>query len=108
MFDYLHIFFLCSVFTLSSFLTELFLAMSLAFSVLAFPASSFRSCRWFDLVVLELIFDLVGVGVLYVFNVAKMLKAKVRKMSSATSKTINCNYRGPGVFVKTYLCREVL
>ena len=87
-YNYLHIFFVCSVFTLSSFLSELFGTVSLAFSVLVgpfletCPASSFRSCRWFDLVVLELIFDLVGVGVLYVFNVAKMLKAKVRKMSN--------------------------
>ena len=87
-YNYLHIFFVCSVFTLSPFLTELFGTMSLAFSVLVglfvetFTASSFWSCRWFDLVVLELIFCLVGVGVLYVFNVAKMLKAKVRKMSN--------------------------
>ena len=86
-YNYLHIFFVCSVFTLSSFLSELFGTVSLAFSVFVglfvetFPASSFRSCRWFDLVVLELIFGLVGLGVLYVFNVAKMLKAKVRKMS---------------------------
>jgi len=69
-------------------LTEFFGTMSLAFSVLVglfvetFPVSSFWSCRWFDLVVLELIFCFVGVGVLYVFNVAKMLKAKVRKMSN--------------------------
>ena len=82
-YNYLHIFFVCSVFTLSSFLSVLFGTVSLPFSVLVgrlaetFPASSFRSCRWFDLVVLELIFCLVGV--LYVFNVAKMLKAKVRK-----------------------------
>ena len=82
-YNYLHIFFVCSVFTLSPFLSELFGTMSLAFSVLAglfvetFPASSFRSCRWFDLVVLELIFCFVGVNV---FNVAKMLKAKVRKI----------------------------
>ena len=82
-YNYLHIFFVCSGFTLSSFLSELFGTISLAFSVLGglfvetLPASSFRSCRWFDLVVLELIFCLVGVW--YVFNVAKMLKAKVRK-----------------------------
>ena len=87
-YNYLHIFFVCSDFTLSPFLSELFGTMSLAFSVLVglfaetFPASSFCSGRWFDLVVLELIFCLVGVGVLYVFNVAKMLKAKVRKMSN--------------------------
>ena len=87
-YNYLHVFLVCSGFTLSSFLSELFGTISLAFSVLGglfvetLPASSFRSCRWFDLVVLELIFDLVGVGVLYVFNVAKMLKAKVRKMSN--------------------------
>ena len=85
-YNYLHIFFVCSVFTLSSFLSELFGTTSLALSVFGglfvetFPASSVGSCRWFDLVVLELIFDLVGVGVLYVFNVAKMLKAKVRKI----------------------------
>ena len=58
--------------------------MSLDFSVLTallaeiFPTWSFSSC-WFDLVVLELIFCFVGVNV---FNVAKMLKAKVRKMSN--------------------------
>ena len=82
-YNYLHIFFVWSVFTLSSFLCKLFGTMSLAFSVLVgpfletCPASSFRSCRWFDLVVLELIFCFVGVNV---FNVAKMLKAKVRKI----------------------------
>ena len=82
-YNYLHIFFVCSVFTLSSFLSdELFGTVSLPFSVLVglfvetFPASSFRSCRWLDLVVLELIFCLGG----NVFNVAKMLKAKVRKI----------------------------
>ena len=85
-YNYLHIFFVCSVFTLSSFLSVLFGTVSLPFSVLVgrlaetFPASSFRSCRWFDLVVLELIFCLEGLGVLYVFKVAKMLEAKVRKI----------------------------